>query len=136
MLGSPGRLIDLDQEYSAGASARTAAGGTPQVPLAPRLASRAAAEPLSSGGGAAPGRSPQAEGLPGTPAPHPLPPGVRGGGDRQRLGGTLGPRSPLGVSRLHGAARAEEPSPPAGDFLERGGGVGAGIALYFLQKPF
>lgn len=34
MPGSPGRLIDLDQEYSAGASARTAAGGTPQVPLA------------------------------------------------------------------------------------------------------
>lgn len=48
MPGSPGRLIDLDQEYSAGASARTAAGGTPQVPLsAPRgrraLSSSAAA---------------------------------------------------------------------------------------------
>ncbi|KAM9526497.1 cyclin-dependent kinase 2-associated protein 1 isoform 1-T1 [Guaruba guarouba] len=59
MLGSPGRLIDLDQEYSAGASARTAAGGTPQVPLAPRRASPLLASrvrPLS--------RAPQAEGPP------------------------------------------------------------------------
>lgn len=124
MLGSPGRLIDLDQEYSAGASARTAAGGTPQVPLAshrtaPRL-TRAAARPLSSGGGAAPGRSPQAEGPPGTPAPHPPPPGGRGG-DRQRLRGPRGHRSPLRACGLRGAARAEEPSPLAGGLLEGGG---------------
>uniref|UniRef100_A0A8C3J8T4 Cyclin dependent kinase 2 associated protein 1 n=1 Tax=Calidris pygmaea TaxID=425635 RepID=A0A8C3J8T4_9CHAR len=74
--GSPGRLIDLDQEYSAGASARTAAGGTPQVPLAPRLASDARP----------PSRSPQAEGppraallrprgRPGTRPRRPSPPG-------------------------------------------------------------
>lgn len=118
MLGSPGRLIDLDQEYSGGASARTAAGGTPQVrPLAPRLASPHA----SSGGGAAPGRAPRAGGEPRSPE-------LRRPRHRRRLGATLGQRSPVGVCP---ASRAEEPAPLAGDFLGMGGHTG--IAL-FLKK--
>lgn len=124
MLGSPGRLIDLDQEYSAGASARTAAGGTPQVPLAPRLAS-----PRLASDARPPSRSPQAEGpprpalltprsRPGPPATHPPPPG----GGPPAPQGILEHRSPLRACRFRGAARAEEPSLLAGGFLEWGGG--------------
>lgn len=66
VLGSPGRLIDLDQEYSGSASARTAAGGTPQVrPLAPRLASRLLRRRGRPG--------PRSAGRRGAPDPAPLP---------------------------------------------------------------
>lgn len=92
MPGSPGRLIDLDQEYSGGASARTAAGGTPQVPLAPRLASPHAPQGL--------------RGPPGTPAPLPPPP-LRGSGGGSRFGSPL----PLSGRSSAGWPPAGEPSP-------------------------
>lgn len=125
MLGSPGRLIDLDQEYSAGASARTAAGGTPQVPLAPRLASRVRPPSRSPRPEGPPrGRSPRPEGPPASPAPRPPPPG-----SASSASGV--PGSPLRGSRLRGAAGADELCSLEVFLEER-----AAAALYFLQKPF
>lgn len=139
MLGSPGRLIDLDQEYSAGASARTAAGGTPQVPLAPRLASRAAAEPLSGGGAALrrrgrPGPLSSGGGAARDPSPAPSAAGREGRGGPPAPRGD--PRSPLTPRSLP----APRSSPGGGAlsarwrFFGTGWGGGGRNCSLFLAK--